>query len=153
MQYFYSEIGSPPPRRPGPLLPGELDPEIPYLFGRRATRFTGGHTRPDVSLSNVMIESKRYSIFDSAGRLQTGALMHPERGLIPRLRRQIGDRAIHGPANIRNQSVILDLRGQRFAWSEAVALSRRIASELSDELTRRLGRPTQFPVGNIQIVH
>lgn len=112
MEYYYREVG------------GEA--EVPYIHGRRATRFTPGHTRPDITTSRAMIEVKNYRLIGEGGEVLSGRVT----GLIRTLQRQVGARAAHGPAHISQQVLILDLRGQAAGWGSIVEITGRISDEL-----------------------
>ncbi|MBN1875043.1 MAG: DUF4157 domain-containing protein [Anaerolineae bacterium] len=112
MEYFYRQIGA----------TGEKG----YKYGRRSRwKFTKkgprpekGSTRPDIVHSTGMIEVKNYKITNTSQ-------------LIATLKKQIRARYIHSPFNIKHQSIILDLRGQKALPHEIKSLVRKISVETS----------------------
>jgi hypothetical protein len=112
MESYYREIGG--------------TPEVSYTSNREVPRGTPGSTRPDL-VTNALVEVKNYRIVNRSK-------------LIAELQRQVSMRAEGGPANIRQQVIILDLRGQTVAQAELLQLATDISAK------------TGVPVGNIQIL-
>ena len=86
-----------------------------------------GSTRPDITLSSAMVEIKNYKI-QNAG------------AMIKELKRQIDMRSEHGSPNIKQQAIIIDLRGQKASLEQINKLVERIAKE------------TGVPKENIQVL-
>jgi hypothetical protein len=74
-----------------------------------------------------MVEIKNYRIENTSG-------------LIAKLKRQVAMRAEHGPANVKQQAIILDLRGQKAKLKDI------------NRLTDRVARETGVPLENIQVI-
>ena len=113
MAYFHGQIGA--------------QTEVPYKYGARTSRTRQGSTRPDIRQPSALVEVKNYRI-ENADKL------------VAELKRQVEARREHGPADVKSQSVILDMRGQKASRAELIQLAQRIARE------------TGLPVGNVQIV-
>jgi hypothetical protein len=86
-----------------------------------------GSTRPDFTVTSAMVEIKNYRIENTSG-------------LIAKLKRQVAMRAEHGPANVKQQAIILDLRGQKAKLKDI------------NRLTDRVARETGVPLENIQVI-
>jgi hypothetical protein len=115
--YYYRQIGG--------------QGETPYIHGRLAPGRPEGHTRPDFTHTQVLGEVKRVDIQNPSSL----------RYLFDSLDRQIPARRLHGPATIRRQTVVLDLRGLRGVTpSDWRALAQIIAGRY------------ELQVGDIQIV-
>jgi hypothetical protein len=121
MKYFYRQIGP-------------ADSKI-YKDGRKGKRVQidgrwrpePGSTVPDIVPGSVMLEVKNYSIENNSNLIKT-------------LKRQLKARAEQGDANIRQQGIILDFRGQEVSEEKIQRLVDRIVAE------------TGIPGENIQVV-
>ncbi|NLX10737.1 MAG: DUF4157 domain-containing protein [Chloroflexi bacterium] len=113
IEYFYEQIGG--------------SAQKSYKGAKQVPSGTKGSTRPDVVHSTTALEVKNYKI-TNAGKL------------IKELVRQIGMRRTDLAYDIRQQSIILDMRGQKVPMLELLRLARRVAAE------------TGVPIENIQIV-
>ncbi len=107
--------------------------QVGYVHGREAMVGEAA-TRPDITAPNVLGEVKNWNVVLDVGSPETAEKM------LDKLADQIAARRIHGPANIKAQTVILDIRGQN----------------ISDDLLQTVGETfanrSGLPIENIQIV-
>jgi hypothetical protein len=123
MEFFYKRMGG--------------TAQAAYKHGRRSTAAydketgkwvrEGGRKIPDITYSAAMVEVKRYQIQNKAK-------------LIAKLVEQVEDRRLHGPATVKNQAIILDLRGQQAHLREI------------NQLVRDVAKATQVPLDYIQVL-
>jgi hypothetical protein len=109
--------------------------ETAYRHGREIEKHVGEAdvTKPDFVAPNVLGEVKNFNVLyppnpESANRL------------LDKLAEQINSRRTHGPADIKAQTVVLDLRGQKVSAQQLQAIGETLAEK------------TGLPVENIQIV-
>lgn len=112
------------------LIGGEA--QKAYVQGREA-RVGEQATRPDITMPNVLVEVKNWNVI----QINDPAKAHQ---MLRSMAKQISARRTHGPANIKSQSIVLDIRGQK----------------ASDDILRSLGETfaerSGLPIENIQIV-
>ncbi|MFT4156072.1 DUF4157 domain-containing protein [Parafilimonas sp.] len=115
MEMFYAQIGG--------------TKQNAYIHGHSTGMNTAGHVRPDLTISTTAVEVKNYKIEN-------------KNGLISKLTEQIKKRAsMEGlPYDIRQQAIIIDLRGQTIASSEVI------------DLTIEIQKKTGVPFENIQVL-
>jgi hypothetical protein len=115
MEMFYAQIGG--------------SKQKPYIHGHSTGMSTAGHVRPDLTISTTAVEIKNYKIEN-------------KNKLINKLTEQIKKRgSIEGlPYDIRQQAIIVDLRGQTVASSEVI------------DLTMEIQKKTGVPFENIQVL-
>jgi hypothetical protein len=119
MTYIYSLIGG--------------KGQVGYIHGREATKVGEAVTIPDITAPNVLAEVKNWNVIhiDDPSTAEK---------MLKDLGDQIATRRVHGPADIKAQTVILDIRGQ--------GASNDILQTLGETFAERSG----LPIENIQIV-
>jgi Domain of unknown function (DUF4157) len=108
--------------------------ETAYIHGREANRVVGlkNVVKPDVVPPNVLGEVKNWEMIH----------INPKTAeqMMDNLARQIRQRNIHGPANIKSQTIILDLRGQSLSEAQLQRIGKTFADKAG------------LPIENIQLV-
>jgi hypothetical protein len=107
--------------------------ETAYHHGQEVDPLVQGSTRPDFVAPNVLGEVKNWNVVWPSSPEAAWAMIHS-------LAKQIKARQEHGPADIKQQTVIMDLRDQKLTEAQLETVGRTIAEE------------TGLPVENIQIV-
>lgn len=107
--------------------------QVGYRHGREEPKVGKAATIPDITAPNVLAEVKNWNVIqidDPATAEQ----------MLRKMAKQISDRRTHGPADIKAQTIIADIRGQ----------------SASDETLRTIGRTfaerSGLPIESIQIV-
>jgi predicted nucleic acid-binding protein len=121
MRYFYGQIGS---ARPKIFKDGRKGKMVKIDERWRPEK---GSTVPDIVISSAMLEVKNYDIKNRSS-------------LLKKLETQIASRNRQGDANLKQQGIILDFRGQNVNEAEI--------QRLVTDIEKRTGVPTR----NIQIV-
>lgn len=118
--------------------------------GKKGDRRKGNTTKPDFTTSNVMGEVKNFTFdFTDSTKIDEN---------LAKAAKQISERLnIHGPVNIKQQTLVLDIRGQ-FGNSPKITKDgvHHAGKEIPDEMLQKIGEyvaeRTNLPVENIQIV-
>jgi len=97
---------------------------------------SGGRTIPDVVISGIAIETKNWLVTN----LKTEEQVNTKRSMLSRLRSQIDKRRKHLPATVKQQSIVVDIRGQNATEQQII------------EIAKTFARASRLPIQNIQVV-